>query len=78
MDCGCVIHREKLESRDLLAPVVSADLLDPWDPLDWLEPLESLDVRYDETIALENNKAICLSFCILVSISQPSRVVSFS
>lgn len=44
-----VTHRERVESRDLVAPVVSADLPDPWDPLDWLEPLESLDVRYRET-----------------------------
>lgn len=36
---------------DLLAPVVSVDLLDPWDPLDWLEPLASLDVRYEDIIA---------------------------
>lgn len=42
--------------------MVSVDLLDPWDPLDWLEPLESLDARYDEIIAAENNKANCLSF----------------
>lgn len=40
-----VIHRESLESQDLLAPVVSVDLLDPWDPLVWLEPPERLDVR---------------------------------
>lgn len=29
--------RESLASRDLAAPVVSVDLLDPWDPLDWLD-----------------------------------------
>lgn len=39
-------NRERLESRDLLAPAVSVDLLDPWDPLDWLVPLVSPDVRY--------------------------------
>lgn len=40
-------HREKLESRDLLALVVSVDLLDHQDPLVWLDPLASLDERYD-------------------------------
>lgn len=47
-----VTHRESLESLDLPAPVVSADLPDPWDPLDWLEPPVSLDVRYEERIVL--------------------------
>ena len=34
-----------MESRDLLAPVVSVDPLDPWDPLAWPEPLARLDAR---------------------------------
>ncbi|XP_070305289.1 uncharacterized protein [Salvelinus sp. IW2-2015] len=36
---------ESLASRDLVAPLVSVDLPDPWDPLDWLEHLASLVAR---------------------------------
>ena len=49
-----------MESRDLLDPVVSVDLPDPWDLLDSQEPQARLDVRYGKTIAHENNIAICL------------------
>lgn len=38
-------YRESLANKDLLVPLVSVDLLDPWDPLDWLDLLVSLVAR---------------------------------
>lgn len=38
-------YRESLANKDLLVPLVSVGLLDPWDPLDWLDLMVSLVVR---------------------------------
>lgn len=40
-----IVFRESLVNKDLLALVVTVDLLDLWDPLDFLDLLESLVER---------------------------------